>query len=73
MTRTSTSNRKDGSSPQTDDARGFAFPEALHEVVCKSGPSDLSQGEQQALSEYLLTAAMEWVRARNRISRALKQ
>ena len=53
--------------------RGFDFPTDLHDVICRSGPPDLSEGERQALVDHLIASATEWVRRRNRILKAVRQ
>lgn len=60
-------------SQRTATERGFDFPADLHDVVCRSGPPDLSEGERQALAEHLVASATEWVRRRNRIAKAVRQ
>lgn len=46
--------------------QGLRFASALFEVVHEYGPAQLSAHQKEALGHYLLTSAVEWVKASNR-------
>ena len=58
------------SDPRHDFRRGEGFSAALHAAVSEHGPEDLTPRERAALAHELVTAAVAWVRRRNRLARA---
>lgn len=51
--------------------RGFQFASALFEAIHEYGPAQFSPAQKEALGNYLLVSAVEWVKARNRLDAGL--